>query len=238
MASAWIFHDSAEYPPERTIATGMPRSRARPTTRRSRSGSSLIDKPNPASGSPTNGSEDAPVDHPGGQASDDRHLQDAGQHVLAAQRAEVFGHVQLRKVRTACGPRPHQVAAPAQATGDQGVVDAAALAAVEPVQPLQAAGRDVVPGVVDQGDHRGDVRCIVGGSGYRHRGGPRAASGLPPHDGRRAIERDDFYDRLAPLHDPIFSDWDASIERQAGQLAGIIHEQVIRAPVQPMTTLP
>jgi SAM-dependent methyltransferase len=36
---------------------------------------------------------------------------------------------------------------------------------------------------------------------------------------------DDFYDRLAPLYDLIFPDWDASIERQAGQLAGIIHER-------------
>ena len=33
---------------------------------------------------------------------------------------------------------------------------------------------------------------------------------------------DDFYDRLAPLYDLIFPDWDASIERQAEQLAGII----------------
>jgi SAM-dependent methyltransferase len=36
---------------------------------------------------------------------------------------------------------------------------------------------------------------------------------------------DDFYDRLAPLYDLIFPDWDASIERQAEQLAGIIHER-------------
>ena len=36
---------------------------------------------------------------------------------------------------------------------------------------------------------------------------------------------DDFYDRLAPLYDLIFPDWDASIERQAGQLAGIIGER-------------
>jgi len=36
---------------------------------------------------------------------------------------------------------------------------------------------------------------------------------------------DDFYDRLAPLYHLIFPDWDASIERQAGQLAGIIHER-------------
>jgi SAM-dependent methyltransferase len=34
---------------------------------------------------------------------------------------------------------------------------------------------------------------------------------------------DDFYDRMAPLYDLIFPDWDASIVRQAGQLAGIIH---------------
>jgi SAM-dependent methyltransferase len=36
---------------------------------------------------------------------------------------------------------------------------------------------------------------------------------------------DDFYDRLAPLYDLIFPDWDASIERQAEQLAGIIHDR-------------
>jgi SAM-dependent methyltransferase len=36
---------------------------------------------------------------------------------------------------------------------------------------------------------------------------------------------DDFYDRMAPLYDLIFPDWDVSIERQAGQLAGIIHER-------------
>lgn len=36
---------------------------------------------------------------------------------------------------------------------------------------------------------------------------------------------DDFYDRLASLYHLIFPDWDASIERQAEQLAGIIHER-------------
>src|SRR3954470_23259952 len=36
---------------------------------------------------------------------------------------------------------------------------------------------------------------------------------------------DDFYDRLAPLYDLIFPDWDASIERPAGAIAGIIHER-------------
>jgi SAM-dependent methyltransferase len=36
---------------------------------------------------------------------------------------------------------------------------------------------------------------------------------------------DDFYDRLAPLYHLIFPDWDASIERQADQLAGIIHDR-------------
>jgi SAM-dependent methyltransferase len=33
---------------------------------------------------------------------------------------------------------------------------------------------------------------------------------------------DDFYDRLTPFYHLIFQDWDASIERQAGQLAAII----------------
>jgi SAM-dependent methyltransferase len=36
---------------------------------------------------------------------------------------------------------------------------------------------------------------------------------------------DDFYDRLAPFYDLIFPDWDSSIERQAGELAGIIGER-------------
>jgi ubiquinone/menaquinone biosynthesis C-methylase UbiE len=36
---------------------------------------------------------------------------------------------------------------------------------------------------------------------------------------------DDFYVRLAPLYDLIFLDWDASMEQQAGHLAGIIGER-------------
>jgi SAM-dependent methyltransferase len=35
----------------------------------------------------------------------------------------------------------------------------------------------------------------------------------------------DFYDRMASLYHLIFADWDASIERQAGQLSSIIHER-------------
>ena len=35
----------------------------------------------------------------------------------------------------------------------------------------------------------------------------------------------DFYDRMASLYHLIFEDWDESIERQGGQLAGIIHER-------------
>src|SRR4051794_13174242 len=42
---------------------------------------------------------------------------------------------------------------------------------------------------------------------------------------RRVIGMDDFYDRMAPLYDLIFPDWDASIERQADGIAGIIHER-------------
>jgi SAM-dependent methyltransferase len=36
---------------------------------------------------------------------------------------------------------------------------------------------------------------------------------------------DDFYDRLAPLYDLIFLDWDASMGQQAGHLAAIIGER-------------
>jgi SAM-dependent methyltransferase len=36
---------------------------------------------------------------------------------------------------------------------------------------------------------------------------------------------DDFYDRLAPLYHLIFTDWDASIERQADQISTLIHER-------------
>jgi SAM-dependent methyltransferase len=35
----------------------------------------------------------------------------------------------------------------------------------------------------------------------------------------------DFYDQMAPFYHLIFPNWDESIERQAGQLAGIIHER-------------
>ena len=35
----------------------------------------------------------------------------------------------------------------------------------------------------------------------------------------------DFYDRMASLYHLIFQDWDASIERQAGQLVSIIEER-------------
>ncbi len=35
----------------------------------------------------------------------------------------------------------------------------------------------------------------------------------------------EFYDRMAGLYHPIFQDWDESIERQAGQLTGIIRER-------------
>src|SRR5437868_2700979 len=56
-------------------------------------------------------------------------------------------------------------------------------------------------------------------------GQDRASSGPPPHPCRWATCMDDFYNRLAPLYDLIFPDWDASIERQAGQLAGIIQDR-------------
>jgi 2-polyprenyl-3-methyl-5-hydroxy-6-metoxy-1,4-benzoquinol methylase len=35
----------------------------------------------------------------------------------------------------------------------------------------------------------------------------------------------DFYDRMASLYHLIFPNWEESIERQAGQLAGIIHDR-------------
>src|SRR5262245_35857751 len=36
---------------------------------------------------------------------------------------------------------------------------------------------------------------------------------------------DDFYDLTAPFHRLVFQDWEASIERQADQLTGIIRRQ-------------
>ena len=35
---------------------------------------------------------------------------------------------------------------------------------------------------------------------------------------------DDFYDRMTPFYHLIFADWEASLERQAGQLDGLIRE--------------
>ena len=35
----------------------------------------------------------------------------------------------------------------------------------------------------------------------------------------------DFYDKSASLHHLIFQDWNKSIDRQADQLASIVHER-------------
>jgi hypothetical protein len=59
MLSVWIRQDSLEYPPERTMAVGMPRSRAMVTTIKSRSTRSFIVSRNPARGSPAKGSDPA-----------------------------------------------------------------------------------------------------------------------------------------------------------------------------------
>src|SRR5262245_19535914 len=59
--------------------------------------------------------------------------------------------------------------------------------------------------------------------------GQTTSSGVTPTPRLGAFSREsamgDLYDRLAPLYHLIFPDWDASIERQADQLAGIIHER-------------
>jgi hypothetical protein len=47
----------------------------------------------------------------------------------------------------------------AQATGEDGIVDAAILPAVEGVRPLQLEGPDVVAGVVDDRNHARDSGC-------------------------------------------------------------------------------
>jgi hypothetical protein len=49
--------------------------------------------------------------------------------------------------------RSREVSSPAQAAGDERVVDATILPAVERMAPFQAERRDVVTGVVDDGDH-------------------------------------------------------------------------------------
>jgi hypothetical protein len=59
MASAWICHDSAEYPPESTIATGIDRSRIMDTTSKPLSVRSPFVSRYPARGSSTYGSDPA-----------------------------------------------------------------------------------------------------------------------------------------------------------------------------------
>src|SRR5262249_11480594 len=46
---------------------------------------------------------------------------------------------------------------------------------------------------------------------------------IPPL--RKKLPMSAFYDQLASLYHLIFQNWDESIERQAGQLASIIHER-------------
>lgn len=47
----------------------------------------------------------------------------------------------------------------------------------------------------------------------------------PRRPTRDAVTVETFYDRLAPFHHLIFQDWEASIERQAAALDGIIRER-------------
>ena len=42
---------------------------------------------------------------------------------------------------------------------------------------------------------------------------------------RVSLSMDHFYDQMASLYHLIFSNWNESIERQAGQLTTIIHER-------------
>jgi 2-polyprenyl-3-methyl-5-hydroxy-6-metoxy-1,4-benzoquinol methylase len=43
------------------------------------------------------------------------------------------------------------------------------------------------------------------------------------------MDTGEFYDKIAPFYDLIYSDWEASIKRQAGQLSSIIAEYGIKA---------
>ena len=52
---------------------------------------------------------------------------------------------------------PDEVPRTTESSGDEGVVDAAVLPAVERVQSLQAEGRDVVGRVIDDGYHHADA---------------------------------------------------------------------------------
>src|SRR5262249_18761379 len=70
------------------------------------------------------------------------------------------------------------------------------------------------------------------GPGLRTGGGPpmsadepAAAVGTAEVPRSRAPSMSEFYDRMASLYHLIFQDWNASIERQAGQLTAIIHER-------------
>lgn len=102
-----------------------------------------------AAGGVPPGPQDPPVDHPGGETSDDRHLQDSGRHVGPPERPHVLLDVDPPQIAAARRPRPHEVPRPPQSTGDEGVVDAAVLAAVERMQPLQAESGDVIAGAVE-----------------------------------------------------------------------------------------
>ena len=94
--------------------------------------------------------QDAPVDQPSGQPTHHGHLEDARQDPRAAQRLQILRRVDFQQVGLPSRARAHEVPAATKSPGDQRVVDAAVLPAVERVQPLQTEGRDVVRRVVDE----------------------------------------------------------------------------------------
>ncbi len=94
-----------------------------------------------------------PVDERGRQPGEDRHAQDLGEDLRAAQRAEILDSVDPRQLVGPDRLGPEEIDGPTQAVGDQRVVDAAVLQAVEGMQPLQSEDGDIIAGMVDDRDH-------------------------------------------------------------------------------------
>jgi hypothetical protein len=61
--------------------------------------------------------------------------------------------VNSQKLAAADRARPHKIPTTTEPPGDQGIMDAAILATVEGMEPLEPERRDVVSRMVDERDH-------------------------------------------------------------------------------------
>jgi hypothetical protein len=85
---------------------------------------------------------------------------DLRQYVRATQSVQICRSVQFEQLATAWRSGPHEISSSSQPARDQSVVNAAILAAVEGMKPLEAQSGDVVTRMVNERDQCNDSRAI------------------------------------------------------------------------------